>query len=155
MSEKNINTYTESVKYEIDKTSVYLGAKSSQIFDSFNFGITVEQFHVLDAVYNNKEICQRAIAKIILKDRSNTGRLLNILEEKGLIARRATTKDNKLVKIVSITEKGIDKINYIFPIIKEYYIAAMSDITEEELSTLRTILRKLCTCLSKNTPMQI
>lgn len=155
MNEKNVNSYTETVKYEIDKTSVYLNAKSSQIFDSFNFGITVEQYHVLDAVYHHKDICQRDIAKIILKDRSNTGRLLNILEEKGLIVRTIDTKENKLIKRVSITEKGIATIDHIFPIIKEYYIAAMSDITEEELSTLRTILRKLCLCLSKNTVMQI
>lgn len=155
MGEKDVKSYAETVKYEIDKSSVYLNAKSSQIFDSFNFGITIEQFHVLDTVYHGKDVCQRDIAKIILKDRSNTGRILNILEDKGLITRQVDTKDNKLVKKVSISKKGAELVEYIFPIIREYYLSAMSDITEEELSTLRRILRKLCACLSKNTNMQI
>lgn len=155
MCEKNVTSYTQTVKYEIDKTSLFLGVKSSQVFDSFNFGITVEQYHVLDAVYHNRDICQRDIAKLILKDRSNTGRILNILEEKGLIERKADFKENKLVKKVYITQKGIETVDYIFPIIREYYLTAMEDISEEELSTLRKILQKLCACLSKNISMQI
>ncbi len=155
MGEKDIRAYTETVKYEIDKTSVYLGAKSSQIFDSFNFGLTVEQYHILDTVYHHKDICQRDIAKLMLKDRSNTGRILNILEEKGLIERRLDTKGKKMVKKVTITDKGIETVDKIFPVLRKYYLAALTEVTEEELATLRRILRKLCDSLSKNTQMQI
>ncbi len=155
MGEKSVNAYTETIKYEIDKTSVYLGAKSSQIFDSFNFGITSEQYHILDTVYHNNGICQRDIAKLLLKDRSNTGRILSILEEKALVKRTIDTKGKKMVKKVSITEKGKDLVDHIFPVLKGYYSIVLVDVTEEELVALRATLRKLCSALSKITLMQI
>ena len=155
MSIKRLKAYTDTVKYEIDKASVYLGAKSSQIFDSFNFGITVEQYYILDTVYHNRNICQRDIAKLMLKDRSNTGRFLNILEEKGLIKRQLDIKGKKMVKMVSITQEGIETVERIHPILHEYYIRALDGISLEEIETVKTILQKICITLSKNTSMQI
>ena len=46
------------------------------------------------------------MAKLILKDRANTGKLLDTLEAKGLVKRELTVKNNRPVKIVSITENG-------------------------------------------------
>ena len=155
MSINKLKAYTDTIKYEIDKSSVYLGAKCSQIFDSFNFGITVEQYYILDTVYHNPNICQRDIAKLMLKDRSNTGRFLNILEEKGLISRQLDTKGKKMVKKVMITQKGIETVERIHPVLLDYYMHALEGITQEEIDTVKIILQKLCTTLSKNTSMQI
>ena len=56
-----------------------------QIFQKLDLPISLDEFVILDILIDNEEICQRDLAKLILKDRPCTGRLLNSLEEKGFI----------------------------------------------------------------------
>lgn len=44
--------------------------------------VTPDEFYALDAIMLNEGICQRELAKLILKDRPNTGRILDSLEKK-------------------------------------------------------------------------
>ena len=57
-------------------------------------------------IHDTKDCCQRDLARVLLKDRANTGKLAKSLEEKGLIKIEATIKKNRAVKILTITEKG-------------------------------------------------
>ena len=60
----------------------------------------------MDTLSVNDDLCQRDLAKIILKDRANTGKLLDSLEVKGFIERELAVKNNRPVKIIKITEAG-------------------------------------------------
>ena len=79
--------YTDTLFYQIELTAKYCKLLGQQVFEKYNTGITVEEFAVLDTVLCNGELCQRDVAKLILKDRANTGKLLDTLEKKGLIIR--------------------------------------------------------------------
>ena len=58
-----------------------------QIFEQYNAGITIDEFAILDICNSNEELCQRDLAKLILRDRANTGKFLDSLENKNLINR--------------------------------------------------------------------
>lgn len=152
---KQVQSFKEGIGYLIDKTAVYLKVYGSQFFNSKNFGITLEQFIALVALFENDNICQRDLSKLILKDRSNTSRILNILEEKGLIERAIDTKQKRLVKKVCLTQKGRNLILEIGPEIKEAYQKLIAGISDEEIKTLKNILEKLRNNLSQNTTIQI
>lgn len=153
--EKEIHHYTESVFYTMEQAVVYLGVKGAQLFNKLDVGITIDQFTTLDTLYINNNICQRDLSKLILKDRSNTGRILNILELKGFVERKAETKGKRLVKNVCITQKGRKMVETMQPKLKEAFLHAFEDITDEEFSYIRKFLNKLNDRLSKITSIQI
>lgn len=155
MKEKENCHYTESLIYLMEQTVVYFRVKGAQFFNELNLGITIDQFVTLDAIYCNNDICQRDVSKIVLKDRSNTGRILTILEENDLIKRAVETKGKRLVKKVYITDKGKQIIEENHPKLRNAFSKVFEDISEEEFATLRQTLNKMKDHLSKTTSIQI
>lgn len=155
MKEKEIKHYVQSLIYLIELTFIYARVKGAQFFNELNMGVTIDQFTALDAIYCNNDICQRDLSKIILKDRSNTGRILNILEEKEFIKRAIETKGKRLVKKIYITNKGKNLVEESIPKLSQAFLHVFEDISEEEFSTLRKTLGKMKDSLSKTTSIQI
>jgi len=98
--------YIDSIFYQIEQTAKYCRCLATQVFQKLDLGITFDEFIVLDTIDANGCICQRELAKLILKDRASTGRLLNSLEEKGCVERFADTKNNRLVRKMKLSSKG-------------------------------------------------
>ena len=94
--------YADCLPYLVDKASVYLRLYGSVFLHKAKSDLTLEQFITLDAIANTPNICQRDLAKIILKDRSNVTRILSILENKGYIERLISVKNNRPVKILKL-----------------------------------------------------
>lgn len=155
MKEKDPPHYVESILYTMEQTVVYTKIKAAQIISELNIDVTIDQFAALDAIYSNDDICQRDLSKIILKDRSNTGRILNIIEEKGFIKRSVETKGKRLVKKIYITDKGKKLIEENLPKIKNEFSKVFENISEEEFIELRKISTKMKDDLSKTTNIQI
>lgn len=155
MKEKENCHYTESLIYLMEQTVTYFRIKGAQFFNELKIGITIDQFVALDAIYCSEDICQRDLAKIVLKDRSNTSRILNILEENGFVTRELETKGKRLVKKIYITQKGKNIIEENHPKLKERFMQVFEDISEEEFLALRKTLEKMKESLSKTTSIQI
>lgn len=155
MKEKDPLHYVESILYLMEQTVVYTKIKAAQIVSEWNLEVTIDQFAALDAIYFNNDICQRDLSKIILKDRSNTGRILNIIEEKGFIKRSVETKGKRLVKKIYITDKGKKLVEENMPKIKKEFSKIFIDTSEKELIELRKLLTKMKDDLSKTTNIQI
>lgn len=77
--------YIDSIYYDLELTASMLKAMGAQLFDQWEVGISPLEHAALDTIFCHAGICQRDLAKLILKDRANTGRILDSLEEKGLI----------------------------------------------------------------------
>lgn len=155
VKESEVKHFCDSFFHDIIKTAVYARVRGTQYFNSLNVGITFEQFIALDTISKNSDICQRDLSKLILKDRSNTGRILNILEENGFILRNAETKNNRLIKKIKITQKGIDFLKKNEPIIKKNSEHVFDGIPQEDFDSLRRILKTIRECISQNTSLQI
>ncbi len=100
--------FTSTLFYEIAITAKYMKLIGGKFLEKNNLNLTTEEFGILDILSYTKEICQRDLAKIILKDRANTGKILDTLEKKGYIERIITTKNNRLVKMAKLTKTGED-----------------------------------------------
>lgn len=155
MKETNVKHYFESAIYLMEQTVIYTKIKGAQFFNELKIGVTIDQFVALDAISANENICQRDLSKLILKDRSNTGRILNILEEKGFITRALETKGKRPVKKIYITEKGKKLVEESVPRLRSAFQQVFEDVSDEELAVLRGILNKMKTSLSKTTSIQI
>ena len=103
--EKQVH-YIDSIFYQIEQTAKYCRYLSVQLLQKLELDVTFDEFIVLDTIDANESICQRELAKLILKDRASTGRLLNSLEEKGCVERFVDTKNNRLVRKMKLSEKG-------------------------------------------------
>ncbi len=128
--------YIDSIFYQFEQTAKYCRYLSVQIFQKLDLGITFDEFITLDTIDANECICQRELAKLILKDRASTGRLLNSLEEKGYIERFVDTKNNRLVRKMKISDKGRGILIEITHKLKAYISKLPKILSEEDKAAL-------------------
>ena len=98
---------------------------------------------------NHPDLCQRDLAKLMLRDRVRTGRILNSLEEKGLVKRFNDTKNNRLVRRLTITKAGEKLYFEQFTIMEKVMAKLLEKFPEEQMIDLRSSLEKLETALSE------
>ncbi|MBQ2611666.1 hypothetical protein IJF81_04660 [bacterium] len=147
--------YTESIYYEILQTAKFCKTLGVQVFDKFNLGISIEEYSALDTILINDNICQRDLAKLILKDRANTGRLLDSLDKKKLIKRHVDLKNNRLVRRIKITEKGKKVLQDITIKVSPLYEKCVEKINQSQIETLRTLMKTMRNQLSEVVEIQI
>lgn len=147
--------YTDNIFYQIELTARYCKLLGQQVFEKFNAGISVEEFSVLDVLLCNPTMCQRDLAKLILKDRANTGKLLDALEKKGFITRKLSIKNNRPVKIVEITEAGIKKTAEATEKIKPHFILVKEKINNSDIARVGDLLKDLRNVLKETIEIQI
>lgn len=147
--------FTNSIFYEIELTAKYCKMLGTQIFEDIDAGLTVDEFSTLDVIYHNPEICQRDLAKIILKDRANTGKLLDNLENMGYIERQLSIKNNRPVKISKLTQSGIDKMHEVSNVLKPHTEMVKSKILNSDLTQLSTMLQEFRDVLNSTLDIKI
>lgn len=141
--------YEKSLFYQISSSAKYFDKLFDQFFKELNCEITACEHLSLLVISDSKDCCQRDLARIILKDRANTGKLVNKLEQMGLIKIEITKKNNKLVKILSLTSKGTKLKDDILEKMKVMSNKIRQEMTEqkisemiENLNTFRQIVKK-------------
>lgn len=147
--------FTDTIFYQIELTAKYCKLLGQQVFEKFNTGITLEEYSVLDVLTINESLCQRDIAKLILKDRANTGKLLDSLAEKKYIARELTIKNNRPVKLVKITKEGLEKVNQVAETVKPNYKLVMERINNSNLEKVGDLMKELREVLKETIEIQI
>ena len=144
------------VGFYVSKTSQYLKFGAINAIKQLNIDdpLTLDQYEVLWVLLRNDGLYQRQLGQILLKDRPNTTRLINILCEKGLIERRVDS-DNKRKHVVYITQAGKDKVNDLKPLKEKLGDKVLNGISEEELKIMLSTLEKIRTNLEGEFTMQI
>ena len=142
--------YEDSLFYLINSCSKYFNMLFEQYFKDLDMGISATEHLDLMVIIDNKECSQRDLAKIILKDRANTGKLANSLMKKGLIKINLKTKNNRPVKTLSITNKGLKLCNKIMetvePVVEKLQREISLEVIEETKNTIknfRTVVEKI------------
>lgn len=126
-----------------------------QLFGKLGVGLTIEEFSALDTISANKELCQRDLAKLILKDRANTGKLLDALEAKGLIKRDLAVKNKRPVKIVTITEQGEATYKDIYKRLTPHHKIVEERIANSDIVRLGEALKELREILEETIDIDI
>lgn len=147
--------YEDSIIYQINSSAKHFEKLFEQFFKEINIGLSATEHLALMIVHDTKDCCQRDLAKIILKDRANTGKLAKSLEEKGLIKIDATIKNNRAVKILTITKKGEklaqDSVTLFEPLRKQI----VSKFPQEKLNEITKALRDFTQLISETLKTKI
>ena len=147
--------FTDSIFYEIELTAKYRTMLGAQVFEKFNTGIPVKEFTTLDTILCNPGICQRDLAKLILVDRANTGKILDSLEKKGFIERKLAVKNNRPVKIAELTEAGRRKAEEVTALVRPHMETVRKKIQNTDLSKVTSLLKELREVLKDTIEIQI
>ena len=147
--------YINTLYYQIEQTAKYCRSLGAQLFHKLNMNISVEEFVTLDTLSIHGEMCQRDLAKLILKDRPSTGRILNLLEDKNLVIRIADTKNNRLVRKIVMTDDGKIMLEKTTQALKVYLEKIPRMFSEEKIEEMKNYMREFREGLEKEVEMNI
>ena len=144
-----------NIGFFITKTSQYLKFAAINAIKTLNIEdpLTFDQYELLHVLGNKDGLYQRQIGQILLKDRPNTTRLVNILAEKNFIERREDP-ENKRKHRIFITESGKQKVDALKPLKYQMVDKVLAGITEQELASMLETLAKIRANLEDDFTMQ-
>lgn len=152
---QKLTHFTDSVFYEIELTAKYCKMLGTQMFEDIDAGLSVDEYSTLDILSLNPEMCQRDLAKLIFKDRANTGKILDNLENMGFIERELSVKNNRPVKISKLTPKGKRKVEEVQEVLRPHTEMIKSKILNSDLKQLRTMLQEFREVLNESLEINI
>ena len=124
----------------LSRTSQGLHKRASGIFSKG--GLTSSQFAVLEALYHKGDLTIQEIIDSILSSSGNMTVVVNNLEKDKMIERYVNPNDKRSC-IITITAKGRQKVEEIFPIHLMDLEKSFEAITNEEKELLIKILKKI------------
>lgn len=154
-SEYKFEHYTESLFYDIEFTAKYIKRMGYNRCNELNMGISPEEVLALDIILLNPGICQRDLAKKLLKDRAGTGRVLLQLEAKEFVERFVDTKGNRLVRKMKLTPKGEEMLTIATNKLAPYAQKTAKAFSDENKKQLKELLNKLRCILAENIDTKI
>lgn len=115
----------------------------AEVFKKNNVNLTGEQYLVMDALWNEGTLTQQAIAFIIQKDKNSVTQFIDNLEKKGLVA-RSVSKDDRRVNNIVVTKEGMALKDSTKQLAIDTMNKAIDGISEEDLNTFVSVLKKVC-----------
>ena len=115
-------------------------AKESSYIQSFD--ITMNQFQVLEVLYHRGDLSIGSITKLTMSTPGNITVVVKNLKRDGYLETTPDDKD-KRTSIVSISQKGKELIEKLFPNHAKNFEEYCKVLDDEETDTLFKILRKL------------
>jgi DNA-binding MarR family transcriptional regulator len=111
-----------------------------------DYGISSEQWSVLNMVHAKRGCNQKTLAGLLLKDGGTITRILNILENKDLIKRESSPYDKREF-LISLTDKGLDLYNEVLKVMLQNKQEINSIFSTTEQKQLLFLLNKLFSSL--------
>ncbi len=105
-------------------------------------GLTHTQLGVLEAILHLGPLTQRVLGKKVLTSPANLTDLIDKLARRGLVVRCRVAADRRNVE-VDLTPAGRDFIGDLFPHHAQDIAGAMAGLTDAEIATLDTLLRRV------------
>ena len=92
-------------------------------------------------------ISQDQLASRICINKSNIARQAAFLEEEGFIRRIPSTSDKRIMELHP-TQKTLDLMPQIAPVLRQWEACLTANLTEDEISALGTLLSRMRECAS-------
>jgi MarR family 2-MHQ and catechol resistance regulon transcriptional repressor len=125
---------------QVFRTYNKIRAKETLYIQSYN--LTMNQFQVLEVLYHRGDLNIGSITRLTMSTPGNITVVVINLKRDGYISSVADEKD-KRASILSITQKGKDIIEKLFPNHAKNFENYFKALSDEETETLFTLLRKL------------
>jgi MarR family 2-MHQ and catechol resistance regulon transcriptional repressor len=105
-------------------------------------GLNRTEFGVLELLYHKGPQPLQQIGGKVLMSSGNITYVVDKLEKKHMVRRRASTEDRRLI-YAELTEKGKEFIEAVFPGHEQAIEAAVAGLTAEEKELAGSLLKKL------------
>ena len=139
---ENAEEKQETIGSLITKSYWYLKTYFNKLLKENDIGITTEQFSVMMAVYTNSGISQSEIAKMVIKDKTNITRIIDLLEKSDYIVRERDRNDRRIYRIY-LTKSGNTILKKVFPITEQVDKNGLSNLKISQISELKKSLAKV------------
>ncbi len=146
MDKKSLKSYGNRTDKSM-KTVVRLEKASLKITNlTVNYlskhNLTFNQFKVLEVLYHIGDLNIGSITKLTMSTPGNITVVVKNLNRDGWITSIKEPKDNR-ASILSITQKGIEIIEQVFPTHASNLTKTLEVLSDEELNTLYDLLNKV------------
>jgi DNA-binding MarR family transcriptional regulator len=128
--------------YSLDKTIKTYRQFAQKRFLEQGFDITIDQWLVLNAIYEKPDITQFDIAGKVFKDTASVTRIIDLLIKKGLLKREVHSSDRRRFTL-ELTAEGRKLINKITGVVEQNRAIALQGITEKELIRMKETLNEI------------
>lgn len=105
-------------------------------------GLNRTEFGVLELLYHKGPQPLQQIGEKVLMSSGNITYVIDKLEKKGFVCRRASTDDRRLI-YAEVTGAGTQFIEEVFPQHTQVIEGAVAGLSEEEKRAASTLLKKL------------
>ena len=126
--------------FYIERTAKRIKQNMQRRFNSEEFGITVDQWVILDVLTENDGISQYEIAEKTYKDAPTVTRIIDLLCKKNLAQRIINEHDRRRFD-VTLTDTGKAKIQEVFPVVMEVRRQGWQDLSKDDYTSLMRILK--------------
>ena len=124
----------------LEKTSLKITNLTINYLSKHN--LTFNQFKVLEVLYHIGDLNIGSITKLTMSTPGNITVVVKNLNRDGWITSIKDPKDNR-ASILSITQKGIEIIEQVFPTHASNLTKTLEVLSDEELNTLYDLLNKV------------
>jgi DNA-binding MarR family transcriptional regulator len=139
-----------SQRYDIDSAVGYaVGHAAARIkialrraFAAAGHDVTPDQWVVLYRLLENEGLTQVALGERTVKDKTTITRILDRLEARELLTRRRDPDDRRSQRLY-LTDAGRTLALALVPIVQAFADAAYADLTENDKTVLRDLLRRI------------
>ncbi len=123
----------------LEKTNKKIKQYAKQQFRALNFEVTVDQWAVLKVIFEHDQLSQVALAELLHKDTPTLTRILDLLNQKGLIERQLDVDDRRRVR-VCLTALGKKTVIEMLPEVKKIRMHAWQHLTKDDFKQFVRIL---------------
>lgn len=107
-----------------------------------SFGITIQQFGVLEALFHLGDLRISEIIRLTLSSSGTMTVVIKNLKKKGLVTTRRDPRDRRATR-VTLTQNGVDLIDGMFEEHARQITGCLAPLEAQEQELLTRLLRKL------------
>jgi DNA-binding MarR family transcriptional regulator len=122
-------------------------------FEAAGHSLTGEQWGLLARLTEQEGLNQRQLGQKMLKDRHNMTRILNLLEKRGYITRRADRADKRAYRIF-LTREGRLVKEILGSVVTNHFQNMYAGLYPEDLRNVRRIVERIVKNLETGTRRQ-
>jgi len=124
------------------KISTAINRTFLRAFAAEGIEITTEQWSVLACLWTKDKVTQQDLCDLTSKDKPSMTRLIDKLELRNLVTRVADHNDRR-TNLIHLTDAGNALKQKATEIVQQVATKTLNHISEEELNTIRTVLKKI------------
>lgn len=138
----NKNIHTKPIGYLLERTTRVVKLAFHKCFKELGIDITPEQWVVMDSLYHENDQSQKQLASGSFKDAPTISRIINVLEKKQWVERKASLEDRR-VFIIHQTEAGRNTTEILQTEISKLREKGWNGLSQEDYDLLTRIINRV------------